>query len=177
MGLRLCWLLSGSWVWAHNETYQYLTRPEIVAVDKHVAPMEPGPVYLTLVDLPEDALLFAQFGCAQTFTLPVFPVPIFVCFQICGVCDLDASEVHPRIILGVAVGENVGSSSQSADVAIPGLGGAVPPVFAEALDFDSRSWRGSGGDGGRVECDCGDTGAEKIILEIWPMVEEKEENP
>jgi len=96
---------------------------------------------LTLIDLPKYALLLVDVFSVQFLMLPTLSIPILVRVEIeSGLC-LDASKVHPRIILYMPVSIDVISSFQCTDISIPWLLFSIPPVFAQSLGL----WNWSNG--------------------------------
>ena len=111
-------------------TYQYLTRPKVITVDKHKTPMKLGVINLSLVDLPEHTLFLTKFVLRESFALPSLSIPVLVCVEIQSVCRVDPCEVDIGTVFCMAVGVDVRSGAERADVSVPGLVLGVPPEFA-----------------------------------------------
>lgn len=151
-------------------TYQYLTRPKIVAVHKQKAVVIPRPDDLTLVDLPEDALLLVQLLPSQSFALPVYPVPVFISIANSCVFGAGSCEIYPGIVFRMAVSIDIRPSFQSTDVAVPGLYLTVPPE-----SFVS-SCHGHWNTITTFERDISNASTNEMVHVVWSMVEEEEDN-
>lgn len=96
--------------------------------------MEVRPVNLSLINLPEDGLFFAQYIFSESLGLPICTVPVLIGVQIECVACWNPSYIDPGIVFCMAVCVDVIPCSESTDIAIPRLLFRIPPEFAESFD-------------------------------------------
>ena len=101
----------------------------LTTVHEHEALVVFRPDYLALVDLPEHAFLLTWI--VQPLLLPAFTGPVLIAGHVRRVPPMYSSNVHVRTVLGVTVCVDVVLMADGANIAVPWLACAVPPVLRE----------------------------------------------
>ncbi len=78
-------------------------------------------------------------------------------------------KIHEGVMLRVSVRVNMVAVAERADVAIPGLGVAVPPVSVQSRDCGDRRVGVREGDGS-------DAGTTEVVDTARPVVEEEKQD-
>jgi hypothetical protein len=123
-----------------------------------------------LIDLPEDALLFADLLGFETLLLESVSIPVLICVEFRDLLPGDTGKVYPRIVLSMAVSIDVAIGTNSANVSPPWFFVAVPPVLCQSLNGWHRRI-------GVREGDLGNTCALDIVNTSGAVVEQEVEDP